>query len=132
MKHYSFLFAVLFSFSTGISAQPHPHKKQHKQPIFFEGIASYYADKFQGRRMANGARYDEQKFTAASNKIHLGAWVRVSNLSNKKTVIVQITDRMNSKNKRLIDLSKAAAVKLGYIRKGLTKVSVEIISKPGK
>lgn len=132
MKPFIFLFVALLGFNTGIKAQSHSHKKQPKHPVVYEGIASYYADKFQGRRMANGARYDEKKFTAASNKIRLGAWVRVSNLSNKKTVIVQITDRMARKNKRLIDLSKTAAIRLGYIKKGLTKVRVEIIPKPEK
>lgn len=77
--------------------------------------------------MANGQKFDENKFTAASNKLSLGTWVKVSNLRNKKSVIVQITDRMHPKNKRLIDVSKAAAIKLGFLKRGLVKVKVEVI-----
>lgn len=79
--------------------------------------------------MANGKKYDKHKLTAAANRFALGTWVKVSNLSNNKTVIVQITDRMHPKNKRLIDVSKAAAQQLGFIKKGLTKVKVEVVKK---
>ena len=80
--------------------------------------------------MANGEKFDERKLTAAHNKLPLGTWVKVSNLRNKKSVIVQITDRMHAKNKRLIDLSKEAARQLGFLKRGLAKVSVEVIEKP--
>ena len=90
------------------------------------GIASYYGAKFHGKRMANGQKFDENGLTAASNTLSLGTWVRVSNLRNNKSVIVQITDRMHPKNKRLIDLSKAAAKKLGFLNRGLAKVKVEV------
>lgn len=80
--------------------------------------------------MANGQKFDEKKLTAAHNSLSLGTWVRVSNLRNKKSVIVQITDRMHRKNKRLIDVSKEAARKLGFLGRGLTKVRVEVIDNP--
>ncbi|MBN8789748.1 MAG: septal ring lytic transglycosylase RlpA family protein [Terrimonas sp.] len=95
-----------------------------------EGIASYYGGKFNGRVMANGQKFDEKKLTAAHNSLSLGTWVRVSNLRNKKSVIVQITDRMHHKNKRLIDVSKEAARKLGFLKKGVTKVRVEVVENP--
>lgn len=129
MKQFLLLFSF-FCICTVAVAQRPPAKKAVRQSAIRYGTASFYADKFQGRKMANGETYDKRKFTAAANRIPLGAWVRVSNLSNKKTVIVQITDRMHPKNKRLIDLSKAAAIKLGFIKKGLTRVSVEVINKP--
>ncbi|MBX3257552.1 MAG: septal ring lytic transglycosylase RlpA family protein [Chitinophagaceae bacterium] len=105
-------------------------KAAGKEKKVHYGIASYYGAKFHGRPMANGERFDERKLTAAHNKLPLGTWVRVRNLHNKKSVIVQITDRMHPKNKRLIDLSKEAARQLGFLKKGLTKVSVEVVEKP--
>lgn len=132
MKRLFFIFVALLGLCTLAVAQHPSTKKNTKHTIALEGTASYYADKFQGRRMANGTKYDWRKYTAAANKIPLGTWVRVRNLSNKKTVIVQITDRMSRKNKRLIDVSKASAMKLGFVKKGLTKVRVEIIDNPEK
>lgn len=95
------------------------------------GVASYYGAKFHGRLMANGKKFDRNKLTAAHNKLPLGTFVKVSNLTNKKSVIVEITDRMHRKNKRLIDVSEAAAVKLSFVKQGLVKVSVEVVDKPG-
>ncbi len=95
------------------------------------GVASYYGAKFHGRPMANGKKFDRNKLTAAHNKLPLGTFVKVSNLKNKKSVIVEITDRMHPKNKRLIDLSEAAAMKLNFVKQGLVKVSVEVVDKPG-
>lgn len=94
------------------------------------GTASYYGAKFQGRLMANGKKFDQNRLTAAHNKLPLGTFVRVRNLRNNKTVIVEITDRMHHKNKRLIDLSKAAALELNFVRQGLTKVQVDVVGKP--
>lgn len=94
------------------------------------GVASYYGIKFHGKLMANGEKFDEYKLTAAHNKLPLGTWVKVSNLRNKKSVIVQVTDRMHPKNKRLIDLSKEAARQLGFLKRGLAKVRVEVVEKP--
>ena len=67
--------------------------------------------------------------TAASNTLSLNTWVKVTNLHNKKSVYVKITDRMHFRNKRLIDLSKAAAHQLGYTGWGLAKVRVDVIGK---
>lgn len=130
MKSIQLLFISLFCFCGCTEAQHSTTKKAGKHPTFQQGTASFYADKFHGRAMANGKKYDHHKLTAAANRYPLGTWVRVSNLSNKKSVIVQITDRMHPKNKRLIDLSKTAAQKLGFIKKGLVKVRVEVVNKP--
>jgi len=100
-----------------------------RQPRVFFGIASYYADKFNGRKTATGAIYDHNKYTAACNILALGTWIRVTNLRNNKSIIVQINDRLHPKNKRIVDLSKIAAEKLGYIARGLTQVRVEVISR---
>lgn len=105
-------------------------RRKHKTPEKIQyGTASFYANKFHGRKMANGEIFSQQKLTAASNTIPLNTWVRVTNLRNKKTVIVRITDRMHWRNKRLIDLSKAAAHKLGYTGWGLARVRVDVLGK---
>lgn len=93
------------------------------------GVASYYADKFVGKRTANGEFYSHNKLTAACNKLPLGTWIRVTNLRNQKSVVVKINDRMHPKNTRIVDLSRVAAERLGFIKRGLTQVKVEVLGK---
>jgi rare lipoprotein A len=93
------------------------------------GVASYYHNKFEGRKTANGEIFTQKGMTAASNTHPLNCWVRVINSRNKKSVIVRITDRMHPKNPRLIDLSRSAAAKLGYTGRGLTRVKVEYLGR---
>jgi rare lipoprotein A len=93
------------------------------------GIASYYSDKFEGKITATGELYSKTEMTAAHNVLPFGTWIRVTNLSNKKAVIVRINDRLHHRNKRLVDLSLAAASRLGYTKKGLTRVKVEVLGK---
>jgi rare lipoprotein A len=93
------------------------------------GTASFYANKFEGRKTANGEIFSQKKLSAASNILPLDHWVRVTNQRNKLFVILRITDRMHKNNKRLIDLSKAAARKLKYTGYGLTRVKVEVLGK---
>lgn len=100
------------------------------KPIIKYGIASYYAYKFNGRKTSTGAVYNSKKMSAACNVLPLRTWVKVTNLKNKKWIIVQINDRLHHRNKRLIDLSKAAAQQLGYIKSGITRVKVEVVKKP--
>jgi rare lipoprotein A len=91
------------------------------------GVASYYADKFHGRRTANDEIYDKTKMTAACNVLPLGTWIRVTNLSNNRSVVVKTNDRLHPRMTRIVDMSRAAAEKLGYISKGLTRVKVEVL-----
>lgn len=100
-----------------------------KPPKTLVGTASYYADKFNGRQTANGEIYDSKKMTAACNQLPLGTWIRVTNLSNNRSVVVKTNDRLHPKMQRVVDLSRAAAEKLGYIGKGLTRVKVEVLQK---
>jgi rare lipoprotein A len=93
------------------------------------GIASFYHDKFEGRKTANGSIFTQSKMTAASNKYPLNSWVKVINLSNKREVYVKITDRMHPKNTRLIDLTTTAARQLRFMTRGLVKVRVEYMGK---
>jgi rare lipoprotein A len=93
------------------------------------GTASFYSNKFNGRKTANGEIFSQKKMTAAHNSLPLGTYVKVTNLRNKKTVIVRVNDRLNARNRRLIDLTRTAAQQLGFIKSGLTRVKVEILGK---
>lgn len=93
------------------------------------GTASFYADKFNGRQTANGEIFNQKKFTAAHNSLPLGTWIKVTNLRNGKSVTVKVNDRLHHKNPRLVDLSKIAAKKIGYVGRGLTRVKVEVLGK---
>jgi rare lipoprotein A len=96
------------------------------------GIASFYSDSFDGKKTANGETFRQKGFTAASNNITLNTWVKVTNLRNKKTVIVKINDRMApsmARKGRVVDLTRAAAQQLSFTQSGLTKVKVEILGK---
>lgn len=105
------------------------HKRKMTKARVLYGTASYYADKFNGRQTATGHIYSHDKYTAACNVLPLGTWIRVTNLRNNYAVIVQINDRLHPKNKRIVDLSKVAATKLGFIKRGLTQVKVEVLGK---
>src|SRR5215213_3002906 len=93
------------------------------------GTASYYADKFNGRPTYNDEIYDSKKMTAACNVLPMGTWIRVTNLSNNRWVIVKVNDKLHARMTRVVDLSRVAAEKLGYIGKGLTRVKVEVLKK---
>ncbi|ACS78773.1 septal ring lytic transglycosylase RlpA family protein [Maridesulfovibrio salexigens] len=90
-----------------------------------EGMASWYGEKFQGKLTASGEPYDMERMTAAHNYLPLGVKVNVTNLSNKKKVAVIINDRGPFVPDRIIDLSRAAAQKLGFIDAGKAKVLIE-------
>ncbi|MFT7128874.1 MAG: rare lipoprotein A [Gammaproteobacteria bacterium] len=92
-----------------------------------EGIASWYGTKFQGRPTANGEPYNLYAMTAAHRTLPIPAYVKVTNLDNNRTAVVRVNDRGPFHSQRLIDLSYAAAVKLGYAKKGTARVSVEVV-----
>ncbi|GAC1586883.1 MAG: hypothetical protein NVS3B19_05600 [Ginsengibacter sp.] len=100
-----------------------------KEPITKYGIASYYAKKFQGRKTFTDAIYDSRLLTGACNVLPMGTMVKVTNLQNDRTVVVEINDHLAKTNKRLIDLTYTAAKTLGYIGRGITKVKVEVLGK---
>ncbi len=97
-----------------------------------KGIASYYADKFNGRLTANGEIFQPHKYTAAHKKLPFGTKVKVTNLKNNKAIILRINDRGPFIKGRIIDLSPIAAEKLGFKHAGITDVKVEIVSKEEK
>jgi rare lipoprotein A len=89
-----------------------------------EGFASYYASRFEGRRTTSGHRYNPDKMTAAHQSLPLGTVVRVVNPITKQEVHVTITDRCAPKSFHFIDLSRAAAKKIGLWGKGKIKVVI--------
>jgi rare lipoprotein A len=99
---------------------PQPAPRYHEQV----GRASYYGKKFQGRRTASGERYDMHAFTAAHPRLPFGTVVTVTNLKNGRSVRVRINDRGPFTRGRVIDLSYAAAKKLGMLSKGVIRVRV--------
>jgi len=91
------------------------------------GKASYYADKFEGRPTASGEKYKHSKLTAAHKTLPFGTKVKVTNLSNNQSVEVVINDRGPYVEGRVIDLSKSAAEKLGFVNLGLADVQIEVL-----
>jgi rare lipoprotein A len=88
------------------------------------GIASYYAKHYNGRRTTSGLRYNPQKFTAAHQSLPFGTKVKVVNLANDREVIVTVNDRCRKRRGPFIDLSRAAAKQLGFLGKGVAKVTI--------
>lgn len=124
--------AMFFIAPFSVKAQSHPVKdkvKTKKATRVLYGQASFYANKFNGRRTANGEIFDQKKLTCACNVLPLGTWIKVTNLRNSRSVIVKVNDRIHPKMKRIVDLSRAAAQKLGYVSNGLTRVKVELVDK---
>ena len=94
------------------------------------GHASYYAEKFHGRKTASGQRFDMHKLTAAHKKLPFGTKIRVTNEANGKSVIVEVNDRGPFVKSREIDLSKKAFMAIASSKNaGGMKVTIEMISK---
>lgn len=91
------------------------------------GTASWYGYKFNGERTSNGELYDMFSMTAAHKTLPIPSYVRVTNLDNRKTVVVRVNDRGPFHEDRIIDLSYAAAQRLGITREGTGRVEVEIV-----
>src|SRR5215470_16295459 len=93
-----------------------------------QGLASWYGVPFHGRRASNGEIYDMNKLTAAHRTMAFNTMVRVTNLSNGRTVVVRITDRGPFVENRIIDLSRAAAQTIESIGPGVVPVRLEVVS----
>lgn len=89
------------------------------------GVASWYGKRFHGRRTASGERYDMYAFSAAHRTLPIPSYARVTNLANGRSVVVRVNDRGPFHRKRLIDLSWAAAEKLGFTSNGQAQVLIE-------
>lgn len=96
-------------------------------PLTQEGIASWYGTKFHGKRTSSWETYDMLGMTAAHRSLPLPTYVKVTNLKNKRSTVVKVNDRGPFHSDRIIDLSYAAAVKLGFARHGTAPVKIEVI-----
>ncbi|WP_394561575.1 septal ring lytic transglycosylase RlpA family protein [Aquipseudomonas alcaligenes] len=105
-----------------------PAAKPAAKPSYVaKGKASYYAARHHGRRTASGERLSNHDLTAAHRELPFGTRVKVTNLSNGRSVVVRITDRGPHTRGRLIDLSQAAAKQLDMLRAGVAQVRIETV-----
>jgi rare lipoprotein A len=94
------------------------------------GLASWYGEERQGKLTANGEVFDMNGLTAAHRELPMGTKVKVTNLKNKRSVVLRINDRGPGIAGRVIDVSMAAAKSLGFLRSGVVPVEVEVVSLP--
>lgn len=119
-KHLFVILLCLFVFTSGA-------EETDTAPVYTEtGYASWYGGKFQGRQTASGEIFDTHKLTAAHKTLPFGTIVRVTNLDNGKEVKVRINDRGPFIEGRIIDLSMAAAQKIGLLGTGVGRVKIEV------
>lgn len=107
---------ILFIFTYSLQAQVQ------------KGLASYYDDKFEGRKTSSGEIFKQSEATAAHKSLEFGTMVKVTNLKNNKQVVVRINDRGPFIRGRIIDLSKSVANELGFLGDGVTEVEIEVVS----
>jgi rare lipoprotein A len=105
----------------------YPSETQAREVGYTEtGMISYYADKFHGRKTASGERFDKNGFTAAHRSLPFRTRVKVTNLENGKSVVVEVTDRGPYSSNRILDLSPAAARKISLMGTGTAKATVTV------
>ena len=92
-----------------------------------KGVASYYADRFHGRKTASGEIYNQKKMTAAHESLPFGTLVKVENLANTLSVIVKVNDRCRRHEQVIIDVSREAALELGFVRHGTARVRMSVV-----
>ena len=92
-----------------------------------KNTATYYADKFEGRRTANNERFEQDGLTAAHKTLPFGTRVKVTNLNTDRSVVVKINDRIPRRSNTSIDLTRRAAKELGFIREGRAVVKLKIL-----
>ena len=108
-------------------APPTKAAATHKHRWFQLGVASWYGSQFQGRPTASGEDFDMNDMTAAHRSLPLGTLLRVTNLRNRRSVVVRVNDRGPVPEDRIIDLSYAAAQQLSFEDRGLTQVKLEVL-----
>ncbi|TWI55372.1 rare lipoprotein A [Pseudomonas duriflava] len=116
---------ALLSLLAGCSAVRTQEPLQPGSRYSIEGVASFYGARHAGRRTASGERFDPRALTAAHRTLPFGSQVRVTNLSNRKSVTVRINDRGPHTRGRIIDLSEQAAASIGMRNQGTARVRLE-------
>ena len=118
--------------STPAEAAPAPAPEPARAPALetLTGSASYYADMFEGRTTASGVPFRQAEMWAAHRTLPFGTRLRVTNLKNGNEVEVEVVDRGPYAHGRVLDLSKAAARELDFVRAGHTRVKIEVVARP--
>ena len=127
-------FFFLLFLANDIFSQDRDRKKAGVEKVFY-GQASFYANKFAGRKTASGEIFSQSKMTCACNAVKIGTWLRVTNVRTKKSVLVKVNDRIHPRMKRVVDLSSGAAKKIGITSSnGVGRVKVEVLgtTKPAE
>lgn len=119
-----FLYVILIAGLTGKLFSQDSASKENT----VNGLASYYAEKFNGRKTSSGEKFSNDSLTAAHKKFKFGTYVLVRNLKNDSTIIVKINDRLPQSSKRSIDLTSRAAKHLNFMRAGLAKVEITVLN----
>ena len=125
------LIAILVGIAGAQTASPvdHVHRAPaiHRHHWYEFGLASWYGKFFQGRTTASGEPYNQNAMTCAQRNLPLGSLLRVTNLRNNRSVVVRVNDRGPVPQDRVIDLSRAAAERLGFSHRGLAPVKIELL-----
>jgi len=130
MKHSRFknilwVFVVIAIFGcSGNVSKNDASRERYKET----GKASFYADKYQSRKTANGERFDQSALTAAHKKLPFDTNVKVTNIENGKSIVVRINDRGPFIRGRVIDLSRSAFSKIGDTSAGVINVKIETVN----
>ncbi len=106
---------------------PPPKAARPRRGWAQSGTASYYADKFHGRKTSSGEVYSHRRLTAAHRTLPFGTRIRVTNLKNRRRVVVRVNDRGPFRKGRILDLSLAAARELDMVRAGTARVKIEVV-----
>lgn len=124
----SLLAIIAVVFISACTSAPSSQQVNTSQVGFVEeGIASFYANKYQFRTTANGERFNQFASTAAHKTLPFNSRVRVTNLDNGKSVVVRINDRGPFINGRIIDLSRSSFSEIADTKAGLARVKIEVI-----
>jgi rare lipoprotein A len=128
---------ILISILVGFFSCVHVHAQDASKPessptdtVVFRksGHASYYNDKFQGKKTSSGERLDNTRYTAAHPSLPFGTLIRVTNKRNGKSTIVKVNDRFWPKGEHLVDITKAAAKDIDMIRDGIARITLEVLN----
>ena len=121
------LFAVLLIYGCSTAPRYREVPGRFKVGQTWTGLASWYGPKFHGRKTANGEKYNMNGMTAAHRELPFNTVIEVTHLRTGKNCRVRINDRGPFKGKRILDLSKGAAKKIGMIQEGVVEVRIRII-----
>ena len=93
------------------------------------GKAAYYSNVFNGRKTASGERFNNSAMVTAHKSLPFGTKLRITNTKNKESVIVRVVDRGPSQPDRIVDVSRAAATKLGFVKAGTADVTIQVVGR---